>query len=277
VAVDATVRAASRELPGLREGLSPPHWFRVGPSRPPLPFGRSRFAGRANRGDASTTPLPTNPDNDQLRRQAEELLQQARPARHVSPLGRCVVPGRRAASTRIGVRVPELATPPPRGYQRPWSNQRAARRPPRLRRQDDGWRCVVGTEQLDDVHHARRPSTDRCHVPQPWSDRQDRTGRESVRAGWSRSIRDRRHGRVDPARRGTRVGGRRSRRLPLIVRVWVRRALSGCQQCSWSPARPSRRVVGIAVMEGGDFNGAVVGGVVVVVPFRRGIEQGRVL
>ncbi len=27
--VDATVRAASKVLPGLREGLSPLHWFRV--------------------------------------------------------------------------------------------------------------------------------------------------------------------------------------------------------------------------------------------------------
>ena len=52
--------------------------FELSPSRLPLPLRKSRFAGHGNRGDDITTPLPTNPDIDQLRRQAEELLQQAR-------------------------------------------------------------------------------------------------------------------------------------------------------------------------------------------------------
>jgi len=98
-----------------------------------------------------TIELPTNPDIDQLRRQAEELLQQARSgvAAALDRLGTsahsgaALSLGRRLASTRMSVRVPEMATPPPRGCRRPGSNHRPARRPPRLRRQDDRWRRIV--------------------------------------------------------------------------------------------------------------------------------------
>jgi len=167
-----------------------------------------------------TIELPTNPDIDQLRRQAEELLQQARSgdAAALDRLGTsahsgaALSPGRRiehphsSTGTRDGqASAKRLPTP---GVE---SSACAPPIPSSTTRRRVATRCSP-TGQLDDVPHARRPSADRCHVSQPWSDHHDRTGRESGRAGWGRPIRDRRHGRFDPARRGTRVGARRSRR-----------------------------------------------------------------